>query len=395
MTVKRIVLVLPDPPMPFGSAAARWYYVLLRGLVERGHDVTTFAACVRSQDIPRVQELFPTPDYNLRLFPHSSGGSALRRKWNTLRRPYSYVFSSDLQQHLRTRLTSPFDVLHLEQVWSGWLGLAHVNRALLNVHYLVDIDLARARAASLAERVRRFLVRRAERRLLTQYRHIATLTPRLSTRVRELSPRSHVHTVPLGFDLTQYRFAPREDHRATDHAPTVGLIGSFNWEPTLSAARRLLTRLWPEISRRVPTARLQLVGREAEHALESFAGMEGVTIVENVPDIMPHFDSTDVMLYAPAQGSGMKVKVLEAFALGVPVVTNRDGTEGLPVEDGVHADVTDDDDALVDRTVALLDDQQLRTRRAAAARSLVEQHCNPSRVIDRLEAVYRSLEQGG
>jgi glycosyltransferase involved in cell wall biosynthesis len=228
-----------------------------------------------------------------------------------------------------------------------------------------------------------------------RYRHIATLTSRLTARVRELSPGARVHTVPLGFDLGQYRFAPREDHRATDHAPTVGLIGSFNWEPTLSAARRLLTRLWPEISRRVPTARLQLVGREAEHALESFTGTEGVTIVENVPDIMPHFDSTDVMLYAPARGSGMKVKVLEAFALGVPVVTNREGTEGLPVEDGVHADVTDDDAALVDRTVALLDDQQLRTRRAAAARSLVERHCDPTRVMDRLEAVYRSLEQGG
>lgn len=89
----------------------------------------------------------------------------------------------------------------------------------------------------------------------------------------------------------------------------------------------------------------------------------------------------------------MKVKVLEAFALGVPVVTNEDGVEGLPVLDGVHADVTDEDAVLIDRTVALLEDPGLRARRADAARSLVEQHCDPDRVIDILEAVYETVRR--
>jgi glycosyltransferase involved in cell wall biosynthesis len=133
------------------------------------------------------------------------------------------------------------------------------------------------------------------------------------------------------------------------------------------------------------------VGREAERTLREFAGTEGVSIFENVPDIMPYFYDADVMLYAPTRGSGMKVKVLEAFALGVPVVTNDDGAEGLPVLDGVHADVTDDDAELIDRTVALLQDPGLRAKRADVARSLVEQHCDPDRVIDTLEAVYETV----
>ncbi len=87
----------------------------------------------------------------------------------------------------------------------------------------------------------------------------------------------------------------------------------------------------------------------------------------------------------------MKVKVLEAFALGVPTVTNQEGVEGLPVTDGVHADVTDDDAALIDRTVALLTDARLRASRASAARSLVERHCDPGRVLDLLDAVYESV----
>jgi glycosyltransferase involved in cell wall biosynthesis len=188
-----------------------------------------------------------------------------------------------------------------------------------------------------------------------------------------------------------------DDPRAAggDQRPTVSLIGSFNWEPTLSAARRLLMRLWPSIMARVPNAQLQIVGRDAVSALAGFEDVQGVTILENVPDIMPFFTGSDVMLYAPARGSGMKVKVLEAFALGVPVVTNAEGIEGIPVEDRVHADVTDDDGALVERTVALLTDPDLRARRAAAARSLVEHHCDPARALDQLEGVYDSMTGSG
>ena len=49
----RVVVVMVEPPLPFGTAAARWYYVLLRGLVERGHRVTAFAVCSNAADVER------------------------------------------------------------------------------------------------------------------------------------------------------------------------------------------------------------------------------------------------------------------------------------------------------------------------------------------------------
>ena len=50
----RVVVVMIEPPLPFGSAAARWYYVLLRGLVERGHRVTAFAVCSNAADVEKA-----------------------------------------------------------------------------------------------------------------------------------------------------------------------------------------------------------------------------------------------------------------------------------------------------------------------------------------------------
>lgn len=393
MKTRRIVLVMMDPPLPFGNAAARWYYVLLKGLVERGNEVVALTACANPADVPAVRDLFPTPAFDLRTFLYPQRAAGLRSKWKSFQRPYSYMFGPELRQTLQSELDRGCDILHLEQVWAGWLGLRHVNRALLNVHYLVDIDLPEASTGSPVERLRRAVTRRAERRILARYRTISALTDRLAARVASFAPRATVHTVPLGMDLGFYPLR-RVDHAAPDKRLTLSLIGSFNWEPTSSAARRLLTRLWPEIARRVPSARLQIVGREAERTLGEFTGTERVSIVENVPDIMPYFYEADVILYAPTRGSGMKVKVLEAFALGVPVVTNQDGVEGLMVEDRVHADVTDDDAELIDRTVALLEDADLRARRAAAAQTLVEQQCAPGRVLDILDTVYQSVSQG-
>ena len=113
-------------------------------------------------------------------------------------------------------------------------------------------------------------------------------------------------------------------------------------------------------------------------------------IEEDVADIIPYFRRLDVLLYAPAHASGMKVKVLEAMALGVPVVTNEEGVEGLPVEDGTHVGLAEDDDGLVERTVTLLESQERRCRQADCARTLLETHSSSAATMDATEDHYKT-----
>ena len=383
----RVVLVMVEPPLPFGNAAGRWYYVLLKGLVERGHRVTAYAACTHRHDAEAAHALFPAPGYDLRTFPVGTGGG-LRSKFRTIRRPYSYLFNADFRRDLQATLTTGFDVLHLEHVWSGWLGLDHQAKSVLQVHYLARIDLPGTRAM---DPIRLAMTLRTEAKLIRSYPNIITLTPRLSAEVATINPSARVDTVPLGIDSALYPFdnAPPPFRR-----PTVGLIGSFNWQPSLVAAERLLTRLWPPIARQVPGARLQVVGRKAKAALSKYADVPGLEIFEDVPDPFPYFRSTDVLLYAPTRGSGMKVKVLEAFAIGTPVVTNGEGIEGLPAEDGIHAGIADDDAGLIARTVALLRDADRRQAHRVEARALVEAHCGPGPTVDAVEAVHARIAAG-
>lgn len=389
MSSLRIILVLLEPPLPFGNPAARWYYALLKGLVQRGHRVTTLVSCSDLGEAWQARRLFPDTQYDIHYYP-TCDQRGWRAALRTLRRPYSYLFNEDLKQNLAALLRAPYDVLHLEHLWSGYLGLGHEQKSLINVHYLFSIDLAELAHQSLRDRVRWLRTCQVERRLLRRFPNVSALTDRLAERIRQVNPTGHLHTLPLAMDLSLYPFQPPTNHNGN---PVLGLIGSFTWEPTFSAAERLIRDLWPKIKRQVPGARLQLVGREARRKLLPLLkeGMPDVSVLENVPDTFPYFARTDVMLYAPRQGSGMKVKVMEAFALGTPVVTTPDGVEGLDAVDGLQAGVALDDDSLVERAVTLLQDAAQRQRLRQAARRLIEECCNPGPVLDKLEQIYAGI----
>jgi glycosyltransferase involved in cell wall biosynthesis len=387
MTSLRIIVVFLEAPIPFGNAAARWYFVLLRELAARGHRVTAFAACSKPKEMDEARKLFPAPQYDLRLYPFPVR-TGLRAKIETFRRPFSYMFSAELKRDLDAELAQGCDVLHLEQLWAGWVALAHRDKALVNVHHLVWIDLEYKKPPTFRNRIEWWLMFRAERTLVRRLKHFRACSPRLVPAMHGVNPTATIGVVPVGIDPSLYTYIPEERRTSV---PTVSVIGNMGWYPTHSAAVRLVTRLWPEIKKRVPAARLQLVGWGAKGALKDYLTLPDVTIEENVPDTQPYFEATSVMLYAPGRGSGMKIKILEAFGYGVPVVTTSEGVEGIPAVDGIHAGVCEEDAGLIERAVALLQDPAAQNRQRAAARSLLESHCGPQPTVDAIEAIYGKM----
>ena len=384
----RVILVMIEPPLPFGHATARWSYALLKGLVERGHRVVAFTTIREAHPIDELKALFPPPDFDLRCYQYPVRGR-FRSKWETIQAPCAYMFSSALRRDLEAELEHDFDVLHLESTWTGWLALNRDRaRTLLNCHNLYSIDQPIAPLHCITERLRATLQRCAEQHLLKNYPTLITLTPRLQHAIQAIAPAASVRVVPLGLDLSLYPFVPAERRPAQ---PVVSMIGSMNWYPSLSAAIRLLTRLWPAIKQRVRGARLAIVGRDARSALADYLQHSDVDIAENVPSTRPYFEASSVLLYAPDRASGMKVKVLEAFAYGVPVVTTSDGVEGLPAQDGVHASFCDDDNGLIERAVGLLTDPLRQECQRRAARELLERECGARVALDAVERCYTEI----
>lgn len=357
---------------------------MLKGLTARGHRLIVFAACQDAREKAEALAVFPEPDYALHCFEYARLGR-IASKIAALHKPQSYIYSHELKSALHRTLQEPYDVLHLEQQWSGWLTRPSRPGTVLSVQSLFRLDCPNPPVAGLLERLRYRRMRAAEAALLRTFPRISTLSAEMSAEVRLLNPHAAIHTAPFGMDLGNYPFlAQPPDIRP----PVVALIGSFDWLPSKTAAVRLLTRLWPQIRDRVPSARLLIVGRNARSLLAEYVGVEEITIEENVPDILCYFRKASVLLYAPERGSGMKVKVLESFALGIPVVTTGAGVEGIPAKDAVHAGICEDDQGLINRCVALLQDRAARWRQGRAARNLLENHCAADVALDALEEVY-------
>ena len=389
----RIVMVLDDPPFSLGSAASRWYSVLCRGLVERGHRLTVLAAGGDPTTVERAQAEFAGSGLDLRCFePDRRRGLAAR--WRTWRRPVAYRFGPALRAEFADLMTEPPDIVDLEATWTGWLEGWNPARTVLSILSWNGLDLKNAPLGSWKDRLIRRSILRSEQNLVKRFRWLRVCSDRLAEVVGRVNPGARVTTVPLGIDPGRYEWQG-DRRRSLDRPATIGMIGSLFWWPSRAAALRLATRLGPLVQARRPGTVVRIVGWSARSVLSDLVDRPGLEIVENVPDPRPEFARLDVLVYAPPVGTGMKVKIQEALAMGIPVVTNSEGIEGLGASDGVEVGLAenDDDAALVDRIVELLDDPTLAASRARAGRRLLETRCSPHATVEAVEAEFRLMDQ--
>ena len=389
----RIIVVTPAVPHPFGDTAARWFYVLITELLARGHEVVALAATEESDArISETKQWLSKPGLSkhggqLTLHCHrlKVDSIALRRKWQNLVRPCSELLQdSDLTGLLQRELAKGYDVLHLEQMSAGWLGLG-VPRALLNVLSFDVIDWAAKENMALGEHKALWQARRATRHLLHGIHHVRLLTPRLKEMAESINPKGHYWVVPLALDTALYNMQPPA-------AEPVGcLIGSMHWEPSRSAAERLITRIWPLVKQGFPQAKLYIAGWNAAKYLQKYSSRQDLTLAENLANPSDFFAKAAVMVYAPSRGSGMKVKVMEAMAYGVPVVTTWEGVEGIDHENGRQCWVAESDEELAGKVCRLLENSAERLQMRDAARRLIDERYSPRPVVDKMISVYQQM----
>lgn len=148
-------------------------------------------------------------------------------------------------------------------------------------------------------------------------------------------------------------------------------VGNFQHLPNLDAIDFLLADIWPRVRERVPGAELTVVGVAPPERVLDADGTDGVRAVGEVPEVMPYLRCHRVMIAPIRAGSGTRLKILEAMACGLPVVSTALGAEGIDVEPGRHLLVAEDAAGLAAETARLLADPTLAGELAEAARRRV------------------------
>jgi glycosyltransferase involved in cell wall biosynthesis len=192
--------------------------------------------------------------------------------------------------------------------------------------------------------------------------------------------------IPNGVDLETFGF---EEPR--DRAPEMLFFGNLGYFHNQEPARFLAAEVLPRVRERVRGATLRVAGARPPASLRSALAQGGAELVDSPPDMAAELRRAAVAVLPMFSGSGIKNKVLEAFSVGLPVVSNRLGIEGVTgAVPGEHYLLAEGCEEIADAAGRLLNDEAERVHLAAAGRALVERSYTWERQARALLELYRS-----
>lgn len=255
------------------------------------------------------------------------------------------------RSHLLARFTAPAlrelaarqaaqgaDVVVVDHVWSAGFLPPELGAPLVLSTHNVESRLLAAKAArespglaGVPARMEAGRVRRLERRLLQRAVLTVAVTEEDRRVLSELAPEARIEVVANGVDLQACR--PLEPAPGPSR---LLFVGSFDYPANREAATTLAQEVLPLLRSREPGARVHLVGRDPEGFLDRLQGVPGLLAEGEVEDLLPAYRAATALAAPLPYGGGSRIKILEAWAFGRPVIATREAVAGLDVRAGCH-----------------------------------------------------------
>lgn len=393
-----ILVVTHGLPLPAGGLGARNFY-FLRSLVQ-SHEVSVLAVVDPGEEVGRDLAPLRSMTRALRLVPTP----ALRRKRLSqvadLLRGRSHVLSvyspKEAGVALREMLANdPCDVVLFESVRVAGHAVPESVRVIIDQHN-IESEIVRRTFDQERSPVRKGYswlewralrpkeiarCRRADAVLVTSERERLLL--------QKFLPGYEICTVPNGVDVDTFR--PAETAREVPGR--IVFTGAINYYPNTHGVLFFAEHCWPQIKAAVPEASWEIVGMNPPPSVQRLGEFPDVTVTGTVPDVRPHLAAAEVAIVPLAIGSGTRLKILDAWAMGKAVVSTSLGCEGLEARPGEQLLVADGAEQFAEAVVTLLRDAPRRRAIGAAGRAFVEEHYSWQRSGTELLRLVSSLDR--
>lgn len=370
----RALLVCPEPPYPmYGGGAMRTASILQYLAAKFRLDAVLFheegeespAARIPQGLVNRVQVL---------MLPRHSRSYAARAARNLKRLAMGAVPLCDRfhgrQRQLAEWLSGhEYDLTVLEHFWLAPYQptvRGHSRRVVLDLHNIESVLLERTSNApgGASWALRRFaaLARKAERAWLPQFDALWATSDADAALVRG-----------AGVPVTVYPNAlPDTPLPVLEKHNKIAFSGNWAYSPNRSGLSWFLEYVWPKVRRSVPQVTLVLVGQNSREVQDLLVHAEGVECSGGVAEAIPWIAQARIAVAPLLAGSGTRLKIVEAWAAGVPVVATSVAAEGLDAVAGCHLLVEDSPEGFARAILHLLDSSDASQLIAGAGRRLFE-----------------------
>jgi len=223
---------------------------------------------------------------------------------------------------------------------------------------------------------------------VSRFDHVIAVSEQDRQAMSSMVDPEQISVIPTGVDLAKYRYEP--GFRPAESL--VVFIGSMDWDANIDGVEFFCHQVWPRVLDKIPKARFRIVGRNPHSRVKRLAS-GSVEVTGAVPSIVDHLREATVIVVPLRVGSGTRIKIYEGMAMGKATVSTRIGAEGLDVQDGQDILLADDPERFADSVCALLGDEGLRGRIAAAARDTASKY-DWSVVAERFVEILRATMDG-
>jgi sugar transferase (PEP-CTERM/EpsH1 system associated) len=405
----RILLLTPYPPFPPRGGGALRIWNLLRGIAQH-HDVTCVTFAPNPSAVAALAPLRTHAQVISVLGPPPR--SLLTRARTTLFSPHpdmalrnaSTAFTEALS---RVLASERFDVVQAESIEMAHYALQAAPLVPItvldqfNAEYLLQrraalTDLAASlrlppRPRSLLGGIYSLVQWRKlaayEATLLRQFGAVLVVSAEDQAALRRLAPDTTPQIIPNGVD-TDF-FAPDQAAPQRASAPYLVFTGTLDYRPNIDALRWFCADVLPLLRRTHPELRLRIVGRAPAPAVQALHDGAAVEVVGEVPDTRPYILGAAAYVLPMRIGGGSRLKLLEALALGVPIVSTSMGAEGLiGLRHAEQVLLADTPQAMAAAIGQILATPTLAQQLGTAARQFAVQHYDWRAITPLLERVY-------
>ncbi|MBC7701344.1 MAG: glycosyltransferase [Massilia sp.] len=394
----RVLWTLPYLPWPITSGGKARQYHLLRRMAARGHAITLLVQSKTPADEAVQQALQPLLE-RLIVVPRRSLRSP-RTLWHAATSSAPLLasvngFAPALSQQFDALLNEHWDVIQIEHSYGFQPfadSLARRGQPFILTEHNVESELGAATYGKWPAVLRplahydQWRARRWEQRVMSRAAAIVAVTESDARMLGAISGRP-AHVVNNGVDTRGFAQVQPDPL-----ALAILFVGNYEYAPNVDAVEWAAAEIMPLVWRQRPQARFLVCG----HALpDSWRQRFPDPRIEwrGYVDHLPTVQSQSTVFIAPLRfGGGSKLKVLEALAAGLPIVSTQEGLSGLGAQDGVHARVANTAADMAQALVEVMDDPALAARLGQSARELVNQRFDWDAAAAQLEAVYQTVQ---